>query len=136
MILIINTADIQQISIGLVKGEKFLATKQLSAKYRQAEKLLPMIDCLLAERRSDLSKLKAIAVVVGPGPFTALRVGIVTANSLAYALGIPLIPVKMASWQDEKKLMADINSKIKKIKLFKIVKPYYGQEPNITKKVE
>ncbi len=49
-----------------------------------------MVQRLLEEKKAELSDLKAIEVVTGPGSFTGLRVGVSIANALGYALGIPV----------------------------------------------
>ncbi|MFH0973018.1 MAG: hypothetical protein V1768_03475 [Patescibacteria group bacterium] len=56
----------------------------------QAEKLLPAIDKLLKKNKIKLSDIKKIQVENQGGSFTALRIGVVTANALGYALGIPV----------------------------------------------
>ena len=56
-------------------------------------KLLPMIDHLLEETEQSITDLDAIAYTAGPGLSGALLVGSVTANGLAFSLGIPSIPV-------------------------------------------
>jgi len=60
---------------------------------RHAEQLVPAIDHLT--RIADLSvrQLSAIAVTIGPGMFTGLRVGVTTAKVMAQALRIPVIPI-------------------------------------------
>lgn len=55
-----------------------------------SRRLMPMIDAALAELSITREGLSAIAVTSGPGSFTGVRVGIVTAKTLAHALGIPL----------------------------------------------
>ena len=60
---------------------------------KHAELLLPAIQELLKDADLSLDKLDAIAVVVGPGSFTGLRVGIVAAQALAYSLGIKVVPI-------------------------------------------
>jgi tRNA threonylcarbamoyladenosine biosynthesis protein TsaB len=60
---------------------------------RHAEQLAPAIRYLCEQTGSPLGHLSAIAVGIGPGMFTGLRVGVVTAKVLAQALRIPLIPV-------------------------------------------
>lgn len=57
------------------------------------EKLIPSIDWLLFELGVGKSDLTGVAVSVGPGSFTSLRVGISTAKGICYSLGIPLIGV-------------------------------------------
>ena len=56
-------------------------------------KLLPMIDHLLEETEQSIKDVDAIAYTAGPGLSGALLVGSVTANALAFSLGIPSIPV-------------------------------------------
>ncbi|GAA0692039.1 tRNA (adenosine(37)-N6)-threonylcarbamoyltransferase complex dimerization subunit type 1 TsaB [Kitasatospora atroaurantiaca] len=57
---------------------------------RHGELLLPAIDRVLSEAGVDKHRLTAIAVGVGPGPYTGLRVGLVTAAALGHALGVPV----------------------------------------------
>ena len=57
---------------------------------RHGELLLPAIDRVLAEAGVAKGELDAIAVGIGPGPYTGLRVGLVTAAALGDALGIPV----------------------------------------------
>jgi N6-L-threonylcarbamoyladenine synthase len=56
-------------------------------------KLLPMVESVLAEAASSLRDVDAVAYTAGPGLIGALLVGGSLASSLAYALGIPAIPV-------------------------------------------
>jgi hypothetical protein len=138
---------------------RIIAKRSLKAKYKQAEKLLPAIDALLS--REELNSLKGnlvpknmgkvqrtldnkhkisgIAVVKGPGPFTALRIGIATANTLGYALKVPLIGIlknesgimnQELGIDDE--LISKLEKKLEKAKKGSIVEPEYGREPNIT----
>ncbi len=61
-----------------------------AAKGSHSELLTPAIAQVLAEAGVDRSDLTAVAVGVGPGPYTGLRVGIVTARVLGAVLGIPV----------------------------------------------
>jgi tRNA threonylcarbamoyl adenosine modification protein YeaZ len=56
---------------------------------RHGELLATGIEAVLAELMLQPADLSAVAVGLGPGPFTGLRVGVVTAATLADALGIP-----------------------------------------------
>jgi len=60
---------------------------------RHAEVLAPTIDYACRQAGVTVDHLSAIAVGVGPGMFTGLRVGVTTAKVLAYALRIPVIPI-------------------------------------------
>ncbi|MFI9269251.1 tRNA (adenosine(37)-N6)-threonylcarbamoyltransferase complex dimerization subunit type 1 TsaB [Kitasatospora sp. NPDC052896] len=62
---------------------------QIDAR-RHGELLLPAIGRVLAEAGVDKRRLTALAVGVGPGPYTGLRVGLVTAAALGHALGLPV----------------------------------------------
>jgi tRNA threonylcarbamoyladenosine biosynthesis protein TsaB len=60
---------------------------------KHAEQLAPLIDRALTQAGRVRQDLTAIAVGVGPGPFTGLRVGLVTARTLGYVLEIPVYGV-------------------------------------------
>jgi tRNA threonylcarbamoyl adenosine modification protein YeaZ len=60
------------------------------ATNRHGELLAPLINAALNDAGVKAADLDAIAVGLGPGPFTGLRVGIVTAKSMADALSIPV----------------------------------------------
>ncbi len=67
-----------------------VATFESSESMRHGEMLAPGIEHVLTEAGATRCDLTAIAVGVGPGPFTGLRVGLVTARTLALARGIPV----------------------------------------------
>ena len=54
---------------------------------------MAMIDEVLSEAGTTVDQLDAIAVTVGPGSFTGLRIGFSTAQGLAFGADIPVIPV-------------------------------------------
>ena len=60
---------------------------------RHAEKLLPLVAALLDQGGIELGDVERIAVGLGPGTFTGLRIGIATARALAQALEIPVVGV-------------------------------------------
>jgi tRNA threonylcarbamoyladenosine biosynthesis protein TsaB len=60
---------------------------------RHAEQLVPAIDHLTRVADISVRQLSAIAVTIGPGMFTGLRVGVTTAKVMAQALRIPVIPI-------------------------------------------
>ena len=67
------------------------ATVQLGANH--TEFILPSIQSLLGKTHTALSSLSGIAVTVGPGSFTGLRIGLATVKGLAYECGPPVVGV-------------------------------------------
>jgi tRNA threonylcarbamoyladenosine biosynthesis protein TsaB len=60
---------------------------------RHAEQLAPAIEHLVRTTELSLRRLSAVAVAIGPGMFTGLRVGVTTAKVIAQALRIPVVPI-------------------------------------------
>jgi tRNA threonylcarbamoyladenosine biosynthesis protein TsaB len=60
---------------------------------QHAEQLAPAIEHLLRTTELSVRQLSAVAVAIGPGMFTGLRVGVTTAKVMAQALRIPVIPI-------------------------------------------
>lgn len=62
-------------------------------KGNHAEIILPLIQSLLAKSKSSLDELAGIAVSIGPGSFTGLRIGLATVKGLAYDWELPVVGV-------------------------------------------
>ena len=92
MILAIETAT-EVCAAALVNGGRTIAERSVTERNIHSERLLQLIDEILKEADVPPSGLTAVAVSIGPGSFTGLRIGLSTAKGLALALGIPLIPV-------------------------------------------
>ena len=73
-------------------------------------------------------------MVTGPGPFTAIRIGISVANTLGWAKKLPVFGLKLSEFNATNNLAELIEKKFQLAKRGTIVKPFYGQEPNITLK--
>jgi tRNA threonylcarbamoyladenosine biosynthesis protein TsaB len=58
-----------------------------------AERLIPMVEAVMTEAGTNYEQLGAIAVTLGPGSFTGVRVGLASAKGLALASGAPLIGI-------------------------------------------
>ncbi|HXQ50280.1 MAG TPA: tRNA (adenosine(37)-N6)-threonylcarbamoyltransferase complex dimerization subunit type 1 TsaB [Stellaceae bacterium] len=71
-----------------------VAARRVRAMERgQAEALMPMIDDVLAEASMRFADLDLLAVTVGPGSFTGVRIGLAAARGLALATGLPLVGI-------------------------------------------
>jgi tRNA threonylcarbamoyladenosine biosynthesis protein TsaB len=92
LVLALDTAT-DQVSVAIGDRGVVLGAVQLVGGRRHAEQLAPAIDYLRQELDVELGHLAAIAVGVGPGLFTGLRVGVTTAKVMAQALKIPVVGV-------------------------------------------
>jgi tRNA threonylcarbamoyladenosine biosynthesis protein TsaB len=92
LILAFDTAA-AQCAAALVRGGDVLARRDEAMDRGQAERLLPMLEELLAGSGLDWSALQGIAVGTGPGNFTGVRLAVAAARGLAMALGIPAVGV-------------------------------------------
>lgn len=90
--LAINTATRIE-SVVLLKEKKILAEKTWRAAYDETEKLLPAITHLLKKAGVSFQNLNRIVVIAGPGPFSAVRIGVTVANVLSFLLKIPLFTI-------------------------------------------
>ena len=92
LILGITTSTVQ-VACAIGGHEGVLASVQSARGKRHAESLAPSIDFLRRQARVGLDDLGCVAVDVGPGLFTGLRVGIATAKAIAHALRVPMVGV-------------------------------------------
>ncbi|MCR8575042.1 tRNA (adenosine(37)-N6)-threonylcarbamoyltransferase complex dimerization subunit type 1 TsaB [Streptomyces sp. Isolate_219] len=89
LLLALDTAT-PAVTVALHDGTRVLAeSRQVDAR-RHGELLLPAVDRVLAEAGHKLDEVSDIVVGVGPGPYTGLRVGLVTAATFGAALGVPV----------------------------------------------
>jgi len=84
MLLAIDTAS-RACSAALIDGEAIVAERHELVGRGHAERLLPMIEELLAGRRPD-----SLLVDCGPGSFTGVRVGLAAAHGLAIGWHVPI----------------------------------------------
>lgn len=129
MYLYLNTTQRDSFSVALIVADKIIKKKLVHSERKHSEKLLKTIDGILKSVKKSIHDLSGIAVVKGPGSFTSLRIGVSTANALAFGLGIQVIGVD----KDEalSRISVLFNKKHNNRKI-SIVLPEYGQEPNIT----
>jgi tRNA threonylcarbamoyladenosine biosynthesis protein TsaB len=92
LLLALDTAS-AAVSVALHDGTSVLAARSGASSPRHVELLAPLVDDVLTEVQAAASDLTAVAVGVGPGPFTGLRVGLVSAATFGLALGIDVLGV-------------------------------------------
>jgi tRNA threonylcarbamoyladenosine biosynthesis protein TsaB len=80
-------------SVVVASGETVLGAESDTAMHGQAEKLFPMVDSVMHRAGLAASALDIIAVTVGPGSFTGIRIGLAAARGIAHATGAPVIGV-------------------------------------------
>ena len=88
-------------SVACADGGKLLTSELLRSDQRSAQSLIPAIESILKSRGWAPADLGGVAVAVGPGSFTGLRVGVTTAKVLAWACGAALYGIdslEAAAW--------------------------------------
>jgi tRNA threonylcarbamoyladenosine biosynthesis protein TsaB len=80
-------------SVAVVADTNILASEQRLQTQGQAENLLPLIEATLRRAALTYKDLDLIAVTVGPGTFTGLRIGLAAARGLGLAGNIPCVGV-------------------------------------------
>ncbi|WP_406172767.1 tRNA (adenosine(37)-N6)-threonylcarbamoyltransferase complex dimerization subunit type 1 TsaB [Streptomyces sp. NBC_00996] len=89
LLLALDTAT-PAVTVALHDGTSAIATSSQVDARRHGELLLPAVDRVLAEAGLNLDAVTGIVVGVGPGPYTGLRVGLMTADTFGLALGVPV----------------------------------------------
>ncbi len=79
--------------VALLDGERLRGEYLLDVRATHSERLMPAIDRLLADAGWVPGDLEGLAVAVGPGSFTGLRIGLSAVKGLALALAIPIAGV-------------------------------------------
>jgi tRNA threonylcarbamoyladenosine biosynthesis protein TsaB len=92
LILGIDTAT-PQVGCAIGGHEGVIACFSSAKGKRHAETLVPAIDFVCRQAHVELDEIGAIAVDLGPGLFTGLRVGVATAKAMASALRVPVVGV-------------------------------------------
>lgn len=91
-ILYIDTAN-QFCSVALSNNEKLIGLRETNEKNAHARVITIFIDEVLKENSLTPADIDAIAVSMGPGSYTGLRIGISAAKGLCYALNKPMIAI-------------------------------------------
>lgn len=97
MILTLRT-DKPEAEIGLYDGQEEVVYETWEAHRALAETLHTKLDALLKSEQLTLQDVTGIIAYKGPGSFTGLRIGLSSANALAYALGVPISAGSGENW--------------------------------------
>ncbi|MFE9096050.1 tRNA (adenosine(37)-N6)-threonylcarbamoyltransferase complex dimerization subunit type 1 TsaB [Streptomyces sp. NPDC007264] len=89
LLLALDTAT-PAVTVALHDGTSVVASSMQVDARRHGELLLPTVDRVLAEAGARLDAVTGVVVGVGPGPYTGLRVGLMTADTFGLALGVPV----------------------------------------------
>jgi hypothetical protein len=149
-LLLINTAINHYLGFALweLQGQKLVlrACTWQKALYSQSEKFLQTLDAFLIKNVVSVQQLAGIVAVNGPGSFSAVRLGVVAANTIALLNDIPVYPYKLkvleiANLTAWRRWLAEFDEKwtlpanIKRTKFVPVMPLYGGAVPvNIKKK--
>lgn len=89
LLLAIDTSGSQG-GVALMDGEQVLTEAGLMLDGKASTTLLPTIDQLFQQAGIKTRDLEALAVALGPGSFTGIRIGLATAQGIAQALNLPV----------------------------------------------
>lgn len=92
MLLAIDSAT-QILSIALHDGQALRAEWSLDAGRQHSALLAPMIQQIMRQANVDRADLQALAVAVGPGSYTGVRIGVALAKGMAAVSDLPLVPL-------------------------------------------
>ncbi|OON40490.1 tRNA (adenosine(37)-N6)-threonylcarbamoyltransferase complex dimerization subunit type 1 TsaB [Izhakiella australiensis] len=90
-ILALDTAT-EACSVALLDGQQVLAKFELCPR-EHTQRILPLVQQVLAEAELTLNQLDALAFGRGPGSFTGVRIGIGIAQGLAFGAGLPMMGI-------------------------------------------
>ncbi len=80
-------------SAAICDGEKLICEVFVNTAKTHSQTLMPMIDSVLEQSETELSDIDLIAVSIGPGSFTGLRIGVSAVKGLAHAKKIPVVGI-------------------------------------------
>ena len=80
-------------SVALSRGSEIIGLKEEAGGNNHAKNLLPFVDEVLKQSGVSMSEINGVAVSIGPGSYTGLRIGVSTAKGIAYTASIPVMVV-------------------------------------------
>ena len=115
-ILYIETAT-DVCSVALSRGAEVIGLKEEVGGNNHAKHLLPFVDEVLKQAEVSMKEINGVAVSIGPGSYTGLRIGVSTAKGIAYTAGIPVMAISTLESiaQGAKTLWAESSSELPQI---------------------
>jgi tRNA threonylcarbamoyladenosine biosynthesis protein TsaB len=107
--------------------------------FSHSEKLLPFISQTIEKSKIKTSDLSAVAISMGPGSFTGLRIGVSTAKGICYALGIPLIAVstlQAMAFGMAKKIKSELYCPMIDARRMEVYSAFYDLENNLVREIQ
>ena len=92
IILAIDTST-DAVSVAINNSKQLLASAHVTSDRRHAELLAPMISSVCTQADVSMREVDVVAVDIGPGLFTGMRVGIASAKTIAQVLDVPIVGV-------------------------------------------
>jgi tRNA threonylcarbamoyl adenosine modification protein YeaZ len=92
MYLAIDTST-DNASLAIIKEGQVLAELNWLSQQNHCVELMPNLNRLLEQAKTNLKSTDGIIVAIGPGSFNGLRVGVSTAKGLAFSMGVPLVGI-------------------------------------------
>ncbi|NQV88800.1 MAG: hypothetical protein HQ488_00565 [Parcubacteria group bacterium] len=127
MYLVIASQDISNLTLALLDGGDLVQSEDF---FVPPEKHLVSIDETLHKWKMPINTLKGVIVVTGPGSFTASRVSVTLANSIAMTQDIPIWGITNPQNISVKDLVGSLD--LSKTPQGTFVLPDYNKEPHIT----
>lgn len=115
MLIVGLTSSTATVGVAVARDGELLARRQVVTDRRHAEEITPLLDDALREAGCSINEVDRLAVDVGPGRFTGLRVGLATARGLALACDLPVVGITslelLAAARDERPVATVIDAR-------------------------
>ena len=80
-------------SVAVIEDNKLICEYTVNTKTTHSQKLMPMIENMLSMSGINIKEIDAIAICIGPGSFTGLRIGMATAKAISHVNNLPIIGI-------------------------------------------
>lgn len=80
-------------SVAIMEDDKCIVENSINDGKTHSENLMPLIEKTLQDNNVKLNSIELIAVVVGPGSFTGIRIGVASVKAIAEVLSVPIVAV-------------------------------------------